>query len=302
MKPTSLCSNTIWTYALRCSCFHAVKYASEAMQVTSSTKPEAGGSIVLTASVAGLRSGAGSADYSASKAAVISLAQTGACQLAGTNIRVNAVCPGLIETGMTMPTFEMSRERGSAGKIGQLNPTRRYGVAEEVSRGVGRRRRACTCTLRPRLSNRPFLLSLYDCRSLKSSRSLARTKPPTSMGWRFPSTAVSQPVIPLCRDVCIDPLTGVRQHCRRLYTSLRLRPLVQCSTRKEGLHGIHFCASSARLHGPLSLWGASGAVSTLEQHQRRRRVASRLLPGAPCASIRPSFQTSLTRACSLPDV
>ncbi|PWN45425.1 NAD(P)-binding protein [Ceraceosorus guamensis] len=118
------------------SCFHAVKYASEAMQVTSSSKSDASGSIILTASVAGLRSGAGSADYSASKAAVISLAQTGACQMAGTNVRVNAVCPGLIETGMTLPTFEMSRERGSAGKIGQLNPTRRYGVAEEIAQVV----------------------------------------------------------------------------------------------------------------------------------------------------------------------
>ena len=86
----------------------------------------------MTASVAGLRSGAGSLDYSASKAAVISMAATGAWQLAKTNIRVNAVCPGLIETGMTAPVFDMARERGAGSKIGQLNPTGRYGVAEEV--------------------------------------------------------------------------------------------------------------------------------------------------------------------------
>lgn len=104
------------------------------MQETSSSKPHSGGSIILTASVAGLRSGAGSMDYSASKAAVVSLAQTAAWQLARTNVRVNAVCPGLIETGMTLPTFDMARERGTAGKIGQLNPMGRYGVAEEVSR------------------------------------------------------------------------------------------------------------------------------------------------------------------------
>lgn len=101
--------------------------------MTSSSKPESNGSIIMTASVAGLRSGAGAVDYSASKAAVINLAQTGAWQLSRTNIRVNAVCPGLIETGMTMPTFEMAREKGTAGKIGQLNPTMRYGVSEEVS-------------------------------------------------------------------------------------------------------------------------------------------------------------------------
>jgi NAD(P)-dependent dehydrogenase (short-subunit alcohol dehydrogenase family) len=46
-----------------------------------------GGSIIATASVAGIRSGAGGSDYSASKAAVINLVQTSAWQLYGTNIR-----------------------------------------------------------------------------------------------------------------------------------------------------------------------------------------------------------------------
>ncbi|PWN50119.1 NAD(P)-binding protein [Violaceomyces palustris] len=118
------------------SCFLAAKLASQAMMKTSASKPESGGSIIMTASVAGLRSGAGSVDYSASKAAVISLASSSAWQLSKTGIRVNAVCPGLIETGMTMPTFEMARERGTAGKIGQLNPTGRYGVAQEIANAV----------------------------------------------------------------------------------------------------------------------------------------------------------------------
>lgn len=60
--------------------------------------------------------------HSASKAAVVSLAQTCAHQLAGTDVRVNAVCPGLIETGMTMMTFDFARSRGTQAKIGQLNP------------------------------------------------------------------------------------------------------------------------------------------------------------------------------------
>ncbi len=74
------------------------------------------GSIICTASVAGLRSGAGGVPYSASKAGVISLAQTIANQLSGTGVRINAICPGLIETGMTRPIFERARERGSEGK------------------------------------------------------------------------------------------------------------------------------------------------------------------------------------------
>ena len=92
-----------------------------------------GGSIVLTASVAGLRSNAGSMPYSASKAGVMSLAQTASYNLFNTGVRVNAICPGLIETGMTKPIFDMAAERGSSHKIGQLNPLRRYGVPEEIA-------------------------------------------------------------------------------------------------------------------------------------------------------------------------
>ena len=57
------------------------------------------GSIICTASVAALRSGAGGSPYSASKAGVISLVQTSCQQFAGSGVRVNAICPGLIETG-----------------------------------------------------------------------------------------------------------------------------------------------------------------------------------------------------------
>ncbi len=92
-----------------------------------------GGAIVCTASVAGLRAGAGPAHYSASKAAIINLVQTSAMQLAGAGVRVNAVCPGLIETGMTAPLFEYARATDKAHKIGQLNPLRRAGQPEEIA-------------------------------------------------------------------------------------------------------------------------------------------------------------------------
>ncbi len=91
------------------------------------------GSILCTASVAGLRANAAGAPYSASKAGVISLVQTAADALAGTGVRVNAICPGLIETGMTAPIFERAREKGTLGKVGQLNPLRRAGVPEEIA-------------------------------------------------------------------------------------------------------------------------------------------------------------------------
>ncbi|MBB5684636.1 SDR family NAD(P)-dependent oxidoreductase [Sphingobium boeckii] len=93
----------------------------------------ASGSIICTASVAGLRSGAGGPAYSASKAGVINLVQTAAQQLSGTGVRVNAICPGLIETGMTERAFEYAREKGVEEKIGRLNPLHRAGQPEEIA-------------------------------------------------------------------------------------------------------------------------------------------------------------------------
>lgn len=95
-----------------------------------------GGAIVLTASVAGIRSGAGSPAYSASKAGVINLAAVAAQQLSGSNVRVNALCPGLTETGMTKPTFDYAREAGKMERVGRLNPLRRGAQAEELARAA----------------------------------------------------------------------------------------------------------------------------------------------------------------------
>jgi NAD(P)-dependent dehydrogenase (short-subunit alcohol dehydrogenase family) len=83
--------------------------------------------------VAGLRSGAGPSPYSASKAGVINLVQTACQELSGTGVRVNAICPGLIETGMTKPIFDRARERGTEAKIGQLNPLQRNGEPSEIA-------------------------------------------------------------------------------------------------------------------------------------------------------------------------
>ena len=91
------------------------------------------GSIVCTASVAGLKSGASGHPYASSKAGVISLVQTTAYSLSGTGVRINAVCPGLIETGMTKPVFDRAKERGTSDKIGQLNPLKRAGQPHELA-------------------------------------------------------------------------------------------------------------------------------------------------------------------------
>jgi len=107
--------------------FLAIKHASKPM------REKGKGSIICTASVAGLRSGAGGPAYSASKAGVINLVQTTAQLLSGTGVRVNAICPGLIETGMTKPVFDRARSKGTEDRIGQLNPLKRAGVPEEIA-------------------------------------------------------------------------------------------------------------------------------------------------------------------------
>ncbi len=96
-------------------------------------KARGGGSIICTASVAGLRAGAGGAAYSAAKAGVINLVQNAAQQLSGTGIRVNAICPGLIETGMTQMIYDSARARGVADRIGELNPLQRGGEPADIA-------------------------------------------------------------------------------------------------------------------------------------------------------------------------
>ncbi|MBW2090754.1 MAG: SDR family oxidoreductase [Deltaproteobacteria bacterium] len=94
------------------------------------------GAIVNTSSVAGIRAGAGTNAYSASKAALINFTQTAACDLGGFNVRVNAVCPGLIETGMTKAVFDYARETGKESKLGYRCELRRYGRPEEVAAAI----------------------------------------------------------------------------------------------------------------------------------------------------------------------
>jgi NAD(P)-dependent dehydrogenase (short-subunit alcohol dehydrogenase family) len=99
-------------------------------------KKAGGGSIIATASVAGLRSGAGGPAYSASKAGVVNLVKVAATQLAGANIRVNAICPGLIETGMTEFIYDRARSKGQEEQLGRLNPLKRGGEPIEIAQAA----------------------------------------------------------------------------------------------------------------------------------------------------------------------
>jgi NAD(P)-dependent dehydrogenase (short-subunit alcohol dehydrogenase family) len=86
--------------------------------------------IVNTASIAGLKGLPTAASYTAAKHGVIGLTRTAAMEYARAGIRVNAVCPGFIDTQMVAAAGER------AEKWKKLVPLRRLGKPEEVSEAV----------------------------------------------------------------------------------------------------------------------------------------------------------------------
>ena len=94
-----------------------------------------GGAIVNTASIAGTRGAAGAAAYSASKHGVIGLTRTAALEYARHGIRINAVCPGYIETPMTVGERSIF-DRSRLDKVVSAVPMRRIGQAREIAQMV----------------------------------------------------------------------------------------------------------------------------------------------------------------------
>ena len=94
------------------------------------------GSIINTASIAGLMGSPHIAVYSASKHAVVGLTKSVAWECTGTGVRINCVCPGLIDSRMLSAIFQ-GRFGGNApppmDKIVERIPARRLGQASEVA-------------------------------------------------------------------------------------------------------------------------------------------------------------------------
>src|SRR3954466_5955693 len=95
---------------------------------------QGGGAIVNTSSGAGVKGFAGQAAYCAAKHGVVGLTKAAALDYAKANIRVNAVCPGIIETPM-MDRFSGGTPEGRARVIAQ-EPVGRMGRPEEIAAAV----------------------------------------------------------------------------------------------------------------------------------------------------------------------
>jgi NAD(P)-dependent dehydrogenase (short-subunit alcohol dehydrogenase family) len=93
-----------------------------------------GGAIVATASVAGLRGGLGMPSYYASKHGVVGLVKSAAAELAPHRIRVNAVCPGVIDTPLLGPAH--GNPALTEGVLARGHLLARVGLPEEVARVV----------------------------------------------------------------------------------------------------------------------------------------------------------------------
>ena len=102
-------------------------------------KARGGGSIINTASIAGLQAGWGPIAYSTAKCAVIHLSKVTAAELSPQNIRVNAICPGLIATSIFGASMGLPREVADqmAARIEEVapkfQPVPKAGVPKDIA-------------------------------------------------------------------------------------------------------------------------------------------------------------------------
>jgi NAD(P)-dependent dehydrogenase (short-subunit alcohol dehydrogenase family) len=92
------------------------------------------GAIVNTSSALGLQGGAGRALYAAAKHGVLGLTKTAAIENAASGVRVNAICPGAIETGMMQEVLTLAKADASIlAALNQGQPIGRWGQPEEIA-------------------------------------------------------------------------------------------------------------------------------------------------------------------------
>jgi 3-oxoacyl-[acyl-carrier protein] reductase len=99
-----------------------------------SMRERGGGAIVNTSSIAGMVAGAGGVAYTATKHGVVGLTRQLAQECGEHGIRVNAIAPGVIATGMSMPLIEDPSRNDFTSSMIERTPARRLGRDDEVAR------------------------------------------------------------------------------------------------------------------------------------------------------------------------
>lgn len=113
------------------SCFFGVKYGVPYL------RRAGGGAVVNVASLAALKGGAGMTAYSASKGAIVAFTKALAAELAPDRIRVNAICPGWIDTPFNQPAIDfMGGRQAQDAVVAQIVPLQRQGTPEEIAAGI----------------------------------------------------------------------------------------------------------------------------------------------------------------------
>jgi NAD(P)-dependent dehydrogenase (short-subunit alcohol dehydrogenase family) len=118
------------------SVFLGMKHAAPIM------KEQGSGSIISTASVAGLRTGMGGHVYSSAKAAIIHLTRTVAMELGEFNIRVNCICPGGTATAIFGRGLGFEQEKADRFKevikmyLADMQPIKRVGLPEDIAKAA----------------------------------------------------------------------------------------------------------------------------------------------------------------------
>ncbi|MEC7827081.1 MAG: glucose 1-dehydrogenase [Actinomycetota bacterium] len=110
--------------------FFGMKHASPVM------KEQGSGSIISTASVAGLQAGESPHLYTATKAAVIHLTKSVALELGQEGIRVNAICPGVVATPLAHGPLDEERREKFRDRFGRHQPIGRVGEPEDIAQAA----------------------------------------------------------------------------------------------------------------------------------------------------------------------
>ena len=244
------------------------------------------GSIINTASIAGLMGSPMIAVYSASKHAVIGLTKSAAWECTGTGVRVNCVCPGLIDSRMLSddPAGPQSRQRAAAERQDRRPDSgapARTGVRSRLHRGVpGLRRGELRLRLRLYCRRRPHRRLIPSFRGDATASNpeprdsgFADARPGmTTQSKRFSADARNSrsrcrrhlPGFPGCRPAAYETLTApeAREYYRTPAPSLTLNRPSLNRTKPLSIPAPHG-AIPARIYTPKTLRKNNGLAPCL---------------------------------------